>query len=334
MSIIVPVHNAGKYLEQCIDSVLRQTYQKWELFLVDDGSTDESVSICDRYAQLDHRIRVVHKKNTGVSDSRNLGIEMSRGTYLIFLDSDDYWCNNEILRLFVNLLDKYNLDVVSANFYEVNQNGERITYGMNDCASSYASQVIDYLQYLKDIIRRNYFPWLFMIRRDALGALRFNATRIFMEDAELYLRLLVTKEMKCMYVDQDFYAYRKHNNAVTMRYNVLKYRDAFGLTTLCYNLAEETQDKLIRSFLVEEGFKNYLEYVKALSRDSNRTDKMVEDLNIIDISISSKRMSKYFDSKILRIKSYIPYTALNIIYQLEVLIKNMARGLIPKGKFR
>lgn len=90
ISIIVPVYNVEKYLHQCIDSVLAQTFTDWELLLIDDGSPDRSGEICDDYAVKDSRIRVFHKPNGGVSSARNLGLDNAHGEYITFLDSDDW----------------------------------------------------------------------------------------------------------------------------------------------------------------------------------------------------------------------------------------------------
>ena len=90
LSIIVPVYNVESYLSRCIDSVLNQTFADWELILVDDGSTDASGMICDDYTQKDSRIKVVHKKNGGQSSARNVGLDLARGEYITFIDSDDY----------------------------------------------------------------------------------------------------------------------------------------------------------------------------------------------------------------------------------------------------
>ena len=89
VSVIVPVYNVQRYLPQCIDSVLNQTYQDFELILVDDGSPDNCGSICDAYAERDSRIRVIHKPNGGLSDARNAGLAIASGKYVYFLDSDD-----------------------------------------------------------------------------------------------------------------------------------------------------------------------------------------------------------------------------------------------------
>jgi len=124
VSIIVPVYNAENNLERCIESILGQTYKEFELILLNDGSTDRSGEICDAYAMKDQRIRVVHKKNTGVSDTRNLGIEMACGEYLQFLDSDD-WITPDATGLFVRTATEKQCDMVIADFYRVI--GERVS---------------------------------------------------------------------------------------------------------------------------------------------------------------------------------------------------------------
>ena len=91
VSVIVPVYQAEKHIEKCVNSVLEQTFTDWELILVDDGSKDGSGAICDKFARSDTRIRVIHQENTGVSGARNAGIKASSSEYIAFLDSDDYY---------------------------------------------------------------------------------------------------------------------------------------------------------------------------------------------------------------------------------------------------
>jgi len=89
-SVIVPVYNAEKYLDKCIQSILNQDYKNIEVILIDDGSLDNSGNICDEYAKVDSRVKVVHKKNGGVSSARNCGIDIATGEFIMFVDSDDY----------------------------------------------------------------------------------------------------------------------------------------------------------------------------------------------------------------------------------------------------
>lgn len=115
VSIIVPVYNAEKYIDRCIQSVLCQSFSSWELLLVDDGSTDNSGAICDEYAFKDDRIKVLHKENGGVSSARNDGIRQSCGTWLTFIDIDDY-VQDSFLEILVKEADKADL-VVSGVHY-------------------------------------------------------------------------------------------------------------------------------------------------------------------------------------------------------------------------
>ena len=90
ISIIVPVYNAEKTLNRCVSSILSQTFQDWELLLIDDGSTDRSGKLCDEYAAKDQRIKVFHKKNGGVSSARNIGLDHAKGQWVTFVDCDDW----------------------------------------------------------------------------------------------------------------------------------------------------------------------------------------------------------------------------------------------------
>lgn len=118
VSIIVPIYNAEKYLNRCIDSILNQEYSDFELILVNDGSKDASPQICDEYAAKDARVRVIHKENTGVSDTRNIAIDHATGKYLQFLDSDD-WITPDATKLLVRTAEDYHCDMVISDFYRV-----------------------------------------------------------------------------------------------------------------------------------------------------------------------------------------------------------------------
>lgn len=99
ISVIIPVYNVEEYLRDCIDSVLAQTYENYEIILVNDGSTDNSGKICDEYAEKNDKITVIHKKNSGPSETRNVGVAAAKGEYIYFLDSDDYIVSNAFEKL-------------------------------------------------------------------------------------------------------------------------------------------------------------------------------------------------------------------------------------------
>ena len=120
VSIIVPVYNAEETISRCIESILNQEYRDFELLLMNDGSADSSGDICDRYAKDDPRIRVIHKSNTGVSETRNMALDLACGTYLQFLDSDD-WLDREALLRVLDVLRGFveegnGVDMLLANY--------------------------------------------------------------------------------------------------------------------------------------------------------------------------------------------------------------------------
>ena len=106
-SIIVPVYNVEKYLNQCVDSIMNQTYKDIEIILVDDGSPDNCPKMCDEYKEKDSRIKVIHKPNGGLSDARNEGLKVVSGDYIAFIDSDD-WIELDAFENFFGAIEKFN----------------------------------------------------------------------------------------------------------------------------------------------------------------------------------------------------------------------------------
>ena len=125
ISVIIPVYKVEKYLEKCIESIIKQTYTNLQIILVDDGSPDNCGKICDEYAKKDLRIEVIHKANGGLSDARNVGISKAKGRYIGFVDSDDY-IKEDMYEILLNLIKKYDADVSICNLYDVIDGNECI----------------------------------------------------------------------------------------------------------------------------------------------------------------------------------------------------------------
>lgn len=202
LSIIIPVYNVEPYLRKCVDSVLTQDYDDFEIILVDDGSTDESGAICDEYtsasfASFHHSvipIRVIHKPNGGLSDARNAGMKVAVGEYVVFLDSDDYWRPN-VLGTLMEQVKHEQLDVLRFNYQNVriSQNGEYEAFQPNkyphyvdtrndvDTGETYLNERMDYAGYsVMYIMRRAIVPMF--------------KTGIHFEDAEWMPRMMLSAE--------------------------------------------------------------------------------------------------------------------------------------------
>lgn len=148
LSIIVPVYNIMEYLERCVDSLTAQTYSHIEILLVDDGSTDETGALCDRLAKEDSRIRVFHKENGGTSSARNVGIAQAKGTYLGFVDSDDY-VDADMYELLYDAIVKYGVQAAQIGRDERDDKGNPLP---NICEPPEKPEVIDSRDFLRELL--------------------------------------------------------------------------------------------------------------------------------------------------------------------------------------
>lgn len=258
VSIIVPVFNAEKYVKLCIDSVIKQSYKHWELILIDDGSIDNSALICDRYSLCDNRIRVIHKKNTGVADSRNLAIDNSKGEYIMFLDADDYWRINNVIEQLLGVAIKNQLDIVRGEYIAVDINNTLIfTKNISSKRQKFSNKIIDSYEFMKYAISNEFFLPLSLFKRSAIGENRLEYGRIFLEDMQFYSKILLN-EMKCMYLpDLRFYAYRKNSNSVSYEVNPRKLIDSFNLCYFFHDLSYNVKDKRIKILYQNYSLKMY-----------------------------------------------------------------------------
>lgn len=157
ISIIVPVYKVENYLRQCIEGVLAQTYSNFELLLVNDGSPDDSGSICDEYVAKDARVKVFHKENGGVSSARNIGLQNMTGEWICFLDSDDWW-DPTFLQNFVELIEDGTCDIAMQGYIEENEiKASHKIISLPECSLNSASELIVFLERAKGI--HNGYLW-------------------------------------------------------------------------------------------------------------------------------------------------------------------------------
>ena len=209
ISVIVPVYKAEAYLHRCVDSLLAQTFQDFEVLLVDDGSPDRSGAICDEYARKDSRVRALHKPNGGVSSARNYGLDHARGKWINFIDSDD-WVDARCFEKCISLIEEHHLDLLQFGFARVNEEGKADFVENKKKSPPLASRAfIESDQYLVSVCASLFNADI--IRRESLW---FVEGLKYAED-QLFLYNYIPKCGLCMKTDDVFYFYLSNPQSAT-----------------------------------------------------------------------------------------------------------------------
>ena len=224
ISIIVPVYNVEKYLRKCVDSLLTQdlSHEEYEIILVNDGSTDQSVTICDEYAAGHTNLKVLHQQNGGLSAARNSGVAVAQGRYVQFVDSDDYLEPN-VLKTLVEKMETDRLDVLRFNYRNVNEQYEVIEPNKDPKRwVDYSSEVCDGLTFLNERLGPACYACQFMVRRELLTDCRFKEG-IYFEDTEWTPRMLI-KAQRAASTDMMVYNYLFREGSITQSVDEAKKR--------------------------------------------------------------------------------------------------------------
>lgn len=321
ISVIVPVYNVEKYLRQCANSILTQTYKNIEVILVDDGSLDNSPQICDEIAGADSRVRAIHKTNGGLSDARNVGLEAATGDYIMFVDSDDYWRGPNVLNILCNILDNYheNLDFLNFNciYYYQTDNVMKPWPVFPDIVinSSTPKEII------VGLVSHGMFPMsacMKLIRRDFLvkNDIKF-INGIVSEDIPWFLEIL-SKSRAFRFVNEYVYVYRKQvTGTISSSFSENKYRDLRNIfITETANIKDNYSDYELKNALLsfmayefcillgqahnfsgelrERELNNLKQYLWILKYDLNPKVKLVNTVkSILGLKITSKILYIY-----------------------------------------
>lgn len=254
ISVIVPVYKAEKYLHRCVDSILAQTFQDFEVILIDDGSPDKSGEICDEYAKKDSRVRVFHKENGGVSSARNLGLDNAKGEWVYFIDADDILYTDSLQTLFSKTT--YEIDCIIGGYVTISDNREK----RNDKAII-IDEVWDYKAALMDFYKSKYwgfngYLWnrLFRLSIIRKAGLKFNEKIYFKEDGLFVVQFICCSKKNIYITTKPIYKYRINTEGAMQglytNFNI-KYITNLDARILCWDNVKsvtKTKDFKLRFF--------------------------------------------------------------------------------------
>lgn len=238
VSIIVPVYQVEKYIRQCIDSILAQTFTDFELILVDDGSKDRSGQICDEYAGMDERVKVIHQKNSGAAAARNHGIACANGNYICFVDADD-WIEDTMIAECISLLKETGADILRhGHIMELWKDGKCTDQEIKN-APDFA-ETLTHNQIAEEM--ELFWPgcsnyvWNYIFKREAIGQIRFPEIRIS-EDHIFVLKVLENCEKIC-FLSENTYHYCMRMGSSANRWQETGVRCQLEMVGACHHFMD------------------------------------------------------------------------------------------------
>lgn len=236
VSVIVPVFNTEKYVSQCLDSIVNQSYPNMEVIIVDDGSTDDSASIYSQYAFKNSAVSVVQKKNGGLSSARNAGLSAAHGDYITFIDSDDYYLSVDAVSKLVEILLHYDVDISCCN-YTSDSNNEEIN--SSEIITVYDRETA--ISKLLDDHGIRCFSCNKLFKRDIFADISFPEGKYFEDISTMYR--IMAKVKNIAFYDRKLYFYRKRLNSITVSSFSEKNYDMLEAIKMILNDAKENHPK-------------------------------------------------------------------------------------------
>lgn len=273
VSIIVPVYQVEAYLRQCIDSILAQTFTDFELILVDDGSKDQSGAICDEYAGMDGRVRVIHKENGGLSDARNRGLDQAVGNYFMFVDSDDYIAPTMLECLHQSIVSA-EADIAICNYLYLFENDRE-----RDFSTDLKPEVLpaaEIFYYRKNEPNYGFWTvaWNKLYKRETLGKVRFRFGK-YHED-EFWANDIYQMDIKVVTIPQSLYYYRQRDNSIMGKESIARNLDILEALRERIYIYLEKQEYTAQAYQVLIYSLEYLDKARRLITNGNEKKRFIQ----------------------------------------------------------
>lgn len=268
LSIIVPVYNAAKYLDQCIDSLVSQTYKNLEIILVNDGSSDDSLTICQKWQKKDSRIEVINQENAGAGAARNKGLSMAKGSFITFVDADDYVCNIMYEQLIQNF-DQC-IDLVECNYAMTDDNQAHFL------TEAGCSIVMNSEDAMKEHINNTIFQqviWNKVYRAELVKDIPFPVSKQI--DDEYWTYQVIAKAKQLKHIESVLYAYRQQESSVMHRLTIKGRIEAIESKALRHSYICNAMPNLVPLSQYNLWFVILFQVQKSLKEDKKESKQIV-----------------------------------------------------------
>lgn len=307
-SIIIPVYNVEKYLNQCVKSVLMQTYTDYEVLLIDDGSTDGSAWICDELVKNNKQIKVIHQKNQGLSAARNTGIDCANGEYLIFLDSDDYWDDRTALQEISKIIDEKKPEVVTWSLKKYIEDLDRIESKNNQFS---LEDINDKIKLVQEMLKNSLFracAWDKAVKRSLVlaNSLYFKVGDTS-EDIEWVAKLLVHISEIAFYTN-DFYVYRQRSGSITKTKSQKNINDLMRHIENCVQYGKTIKDEELEKVYWGYVSEQYANMLIVFAMENSIQENVIKEENnkwLLKYGCSIRTKLCYRVSKVIGIRGTI-----------------------------
>ena len=340
-SILIPVYNVEKYLDECINSILKQKYRYFEVILVDDGSTDASSRICDYYVEKDCRIKVIHQQNMGLIAARRIAIANSKGDFCLFLDSDDYW-EEDMLDTINNTIINFECDMVIFNYYKVI--GNRVMKNKPIIKNNTIFSVSNKAELFRILIENSNINSLCLkaVKRSIIDFVDYSKHYGLKHSEDLLQSLpLMYNAKKIIYINNPLYYYRSTENSITKSVSEHKFEDISISRALLFEymgkLGINNNEDVKKFYLFY--CKSILNNISCLVMVEYSSEKIIETLKQIkkiQLFINASSQVKWYDLPLSKRLSFLllnnnQYNLLIMYEKFMFSIKQIGKYFLGKG---
>lgn len=295
VSVIIPMYNVEKYIDECIKSVINQTYKNLEIILINDGSTDNSYDICKKYSETDARIILINKENGGSASAKNFGLKIAKGDYITFVDSDDF-IQNDMIEYMLNKIEKTKADIIQCDFISLYKDSKVIS------KSGITEETISSQMFLKLFLTewKNSLFWNKLFKKEVIKGVYFKEGRCI--DDEFFTYKCVIKSRSVTLSDKIVYNYRIRKSGVMRSEKSQKQilRDRIDYLVERYNIVSDVYKDLEKEFL-----EHMLTYFIIISRDYYIDEDLIiyikENLKYLKLKILMSNIDIIIKMKIIKL---------------------------------